>query len=312
MDMKRSLAIFLLFALVFAFGCQTAPTADEKGPITVASFIDAEGAILGKMIVLLLEADGFKVNDRTEFGTPDVLRNAILADELDLVLDYTGSGQFYFESDDDDVWSDPVLGYESTKTMDREQNQLVWLTPANANNTEVIATTRAFAEANGLVDMYDFAEYVNNGGTVKLILAAGFAENPRGLLGYEEAYGFTLTNQQLIILSSGNTAEMLKALYEGTNDVNFSLAYGTDGALDQMDLVVLADPENVPPVYLPCPVLREELYLEYPEIETILKPLFESFTKEVLQQLNAQVAFEGASATDTARNYLIENGFLDQ
>lgn len=310
--MKRSLAILLLFVLVFASGCQTAPTAEEKGPITVASFIDAEGAILGKMIVMLLEADGFTVNDRTEFGTPDVLRNALLADELDLVVDYTGSGQFYFESDNDDVWSDPVLGYEATKSMDREQNQLIWLTPANANNTEIIATTRAFAEANGLADMYDFAEYVNNGGNVKLILAAGFAENPRGLLGYEEAYGFTLSNQQLIILSSGNTAEMLKALYEGTNDVNFSLAYGTDGALDQMDLVILADPENVPPVYLPCPVLREELYTEYPEIETILKPLFESFTTEVLQQLNAQVAFEGASATDTARNYLIDNGFLEQ
>ncbi len=310
--MKRALAILMIFIMLFALGCQSAPTAEEKGPITVASFIDAEGAILGTMIVLLLEADGFKVNDRTEFGTPDVLRNAILADELDLMVDYTGSGQFYFESDNDDVWSNPTLGYEATKAMDREQNQLVWLTPANANNTEVIATTKAFAEANGLVDMADFADYVNNGGNVKLILAAGFAENPRGLLGYEDAYGFTLTNQQLIILSSGNTAEMLKALYEGTNGVNFSLAYGTDGALDQMDLVVLADPKNVPPVYLPCPVLREALHLQYPEIETILKPLFESFSMETLQQLNAQVAFEGASATDTARNYLVENGFLDQ
>ncbi len=310
--MKRIWIIVLMVSMLFAFGCQNAPATEDKGPITVASFIDAEGAILGKMIVMMLEDNGFEVNDRTEFGTPDVLRNAILADELDLIVDYTGSGQFYFESDDDALWSDPVLGYEATKMMDQEQNQLIWLTPANANNTEVIATTRAFAEANGLEDMADFAEYVNGGGDVKLILAAGFAENPRGLLGYEDAYGFTLTNQQLIILSSGNTAEMLNALYEGTNGVNFSLAYGTDGALDQMDLVVLADPKNVPPVYLPCPVLREELHIQYPEIETILKPLFESFSMEILQGLNAKVAFEGASATDTARNYLVENGFLDQ
>jgi hypothetical protein len=32
-----------------------------------------------------------------------------------------------------------------------------------------------------------------------------------------------------VLLSSGNTAEMLKALAEGTNDVNVSLVYGTDG-----------------------------------------------------------------------------------
>ena len=44
--------------------------------------------------------------------------------------------------------------------------------------------------------MEDFADYVNGGGEVKLIAAQSFIDNPLGLKGYEEAYGFTLGRDQ--------------------------------------------------------------------------------------------------------------------
>ena len=311
------ITIFMILALALVVGCGgvTAtpnPAEEAKGPVTVASMIDSEGATVGKMMVIALEEDGFEVNDRTEFGTPDILRQALLAGEVDLVLDYTGSGQYYHDVDDTDPWSDAAAGYELTRELDLEANDIVWLHPAPANNTEMLAVRREFAETHGLEDMRDFADYVHAGGTVKLITSASFAENVKGLLGYEQAYGFNLAQDQLIVLSAGNTAEMLKALVEGTNDVNASLVYGTDGALEQMDLVVLDDPESIPPVYLPTPVLRGELHERYPEIETILRPIFESLTLETLQRLNAQVAYEGRDAMATARQYLVDNGFIGE
>ena len=304
------LALVLVSLLVVLGACGGAAPGDTKGPVTIATMIDAEGAVLGQMMVLMLEANEFSVNDRTEFGTPDILRRALESGEVDLVLDYTGSGQYYHDVGDTDVWSDPVAGYERTKELDLEAHNIHWLTPAMANNTEMLALKRDFAEQHGIDDMYDFAEYVNGGGRVKLITSASFAENMKGLLGYEEAYGFQLTQDQLIVLSAGNTAEMLMALAEGTNDVNVSLVYGTDGALDQLDLVVIADPLSIPPVYLPTPVLRGEIFEEYPEIEDILAPVFETLTLETLQQLNARVAFEGQDAVQVARQYLQEHGFL--
>ncbi len=310
--MKKTLlvTIIVMFLLLTVSCGQKNFDSTKKGPVTIATFIDTEGAVLGKMMVKLLEHNGFQINDRTEFGTPDVLRKALLGGELDLVIDYTGSGQFYHDRNDDDTWSDPRKGYETIRELDREKNKLIWLEPAMANNTEVIATTRVFAAANKLKTMYDFADYVNRGGEVRLICSASFAENIRGLAGYEAAYGFKLRNDQLIILSAGNTAEMLKALVEGTSNVNFSLAYGTDGALEQMNLVVLEDPKSIPPVYLPAPVLREEIHQKYPEIEALLAPLFRTFTLEILQQLNAKVAFEGQEASKVAADYLEANGFL--
>jgi osmoprotectant transport system substrate-binding protein len=300
------LAACALAAALLSAGC--AKTAQE--PVTVASFIDSEGAILGKMIVQLLEANKIPVLDKTEFGTPDVLRKALEAGELDLVVDYTGSGQFYHEGQDPAGWTDPQTGYELTRKLDKEKNDLLWLTPAPANNTEMLAVKRDFAAKNGLKDMNDFARYVNSGAPVKLICAAGFAENPLGLLGYEKAYGFKLREDQLIILSSGNTAEMLKALVDGTNKVNVSLVYGTDGALDQMKLAVLADPQSIPPVYLPTPVIRGPVLKRYPKIESLLKPVFESLSMETLQSLNARVAYEGREARAVAREYLVSKGFL--
>ncbi len=280
------------------------------GPVTVATFIDTEGAVIGSMIVQLLRDAGFKVIDRTEFGTPDILRLALLAGEVDLVVDYTGSGQYYHEMQDTDIWSDAVRGYELTRDLDLSENDLVWLTPAAANNTEGLAVRREFAKEHGLYDIQDLADYVNAGGEVRLIAAASFAENIKGLRGFEEAYGFRLEDRQLILLASGNTSEMLKALYEGRDGVNVSLVYGTDGALSLMDLVVLEDPQGIPPVYLPAPVVRGEVYRAWPQIAGILKPLFESLGLETLQKLNAALAFEGRAPGDVADDYLKETGLL--
>jgi len=309
--MKRISTVFIaVAALIAAVGLGSCAKKNEATPVVVASMIDSEGAVLGKMMVLLLEDKKIPVQDRTEFGTPDVLRKALEAGEVHLVLDYTGSGQYYHEGGDPAVWSDPVKGYEMTKKLDAEKNDIHWLTPANANNTESLAVSRAFSAATGVKDMPSFAEYVKQGGEVKLISSQTFADNPLGLIGLEEAYGFKLKKDQLILLSGGNTAEMLKALSEGTNGVNVSLVYGTDGAIDRMQLLVLDDPENIPPVYLPAPVLAGSKLKEFPEIPGILKPLFESLTLEKLQGLNARVAYLGEDALTVAREYLTENGFI--
>jgi osmoprotectant transport system substrate-binding protein len=88
------------------------------------------------------------------------------------------------------------------------------------------------------------------------------------------------------------------------------MAYGTDGALSSLGLVVLEDTKNVQPVYRPAPLVREEVFLKYPEIEEILNPVFETLSLEILQTLNARIAIQGLPASDVATEYLKENGFI--
>lgn len=304
-----SIAMVLLLISLSLVGCQNKESA-AKGPVTVATMIDSEGAILGNMLILILEAEGFKTENKIALGTPDILRKALESKEVDLVIDYTGSGQYYGAVAEAEIWSDPQLGYEATRDFDKSANNIYWLSPSPANNTEMLAVKRDFAEKNSLKTMSDFSSYVNSGGKVKLIASSSFIANEMGLLGFQEAYGFELSADQLLVLSHGNTAEMLKALDEGTNDVNVSLVYGTDGSLKQMDMVILEDTMNIPPVYLPAPVIRGELVEKYPELEEMFKAVFDSLTLETLQELNAKVAYEGEDAKAVAYNYLKEKGFL--
>jgi len=159
--------------------------------------------------------------------------------------------------------------------------------------------------------MFDFAAYVNGGGEIKLICAASFAENELGLIGYENAYGFTLAKNQLIVLNHGNTSEMLKALYSGTDGVNASLVYGTDGSLDNLNMIAIDDPIGVPPVYLPAPVVRGEIIEAYPQIQEMFREVFDTLTKEILQTLNAKVAFAGEDPQKVAEDYLRDKGFIE-
>ena len=212
---------------------------------------------------------------------------------------------------DEEAWRDADLGYETIKTYDMDNNKLVWLQPAKANNTEMLAVKREFAEANDLEDLNDFAEYVNNGGEVKFITSQLFAEKKFGLLGMEDAYGFKLKPDQLILLPHGNTAETISALANGTDNVNVALVYGTDGALVDLDLVVLDDPQSIPPVFEPSAIVRAEVLEKYPEIEDIIEDVFESLTLENLQTMNKNVIVDGMSPKDVAKEHLTNEGFLD-
>lgn len=316
-EMKKKIiaAVIAVFTMSILASCGANETEGEvKNPddaITLGSFVDTEGGILGNMLLLALEDEGYLIEDKVQFGTPDVHRNALLQGELDLGIDYTGNGQFYSEGIEEDTWRDKDAGYDAIRAYDEENNDLIWMKPANANNTEALAVKREFAEANGLSTMEDFAEYVNGGGEVKLITSQLFAEKMTGLLGMEAGYGFELESDQLILLPHGNTAETLKALADGTDGVNVALAYGTDGSLADLDLVLLEDTLSIPPVYEPSAIIRKEVLDKYPEIQEIVENVFSLLDKENLQQMNKEVIVDGLAPRDVAETFLKDNGILE-
>ncbi len=304
--MKKALmllgAMVLILALILP-GC-------SKPGIVVGSKIDTEGALLSQMIIAMLEDNGIEAIDKSEFGPTSVVRKAITSGEIDIYPEYTGNGAFFFDEADSEVWKDAGQGFERVKMLDLAANNIVWLKSAPANNTWAIAIPKTLSEAEGLSSLDDFAAYINGGGYVKLIGSEEFITSPMAMPSFQEAYGFSLTGDQMITLSGGNTAQTEKAAAEGTDGVNAAMAYGTDGSLAALGLVVLSDPRNVQPVYEPAPIVRGEVLDQYPELATILDPVFQSLDLETLQSLNAKIAFEGQAAADVARDYLTTKGFL--
>ncbi|HSK46383.1 MAG TPA: glycine betaine ABC transporter substrate-binding protein, partial [Coriobacteriia bacterium] len=187
---------------------------------------------------------------------------------------------------------------------------VVWLSPAKANNTWAIVTTKEFAEQNNLTTMSDFAEYVEAGKDVKLAASDEFFNNVDAWPAFVEVYGIDLSQDQRVVFSGGNTAQTEKAVADGTDGVNFGMAYGTDGALADLGLVVLTDDQEAQLVYWPAPIIRKATLDQYPEIEALLKPVFDSLTLEKLQELNGRIQVNGENPEDVSRAYLTENGFI--
>lgn len=311
--MKRFLGLLSIMVIILALtvsGCAGEEKPEAKGPITVGSKIDTEGALLSQVVILMLGDNGFEMIDKSQFGPTQVVRKAILSGEIDMYPEYTGNGAFFFDETESNVWKDARQGWERVKKLDMEQNNIVWLKPAPANNTWAIALPRDLAEKENLRTLDDFATYVNRGGYVKLAGSEEFVTSPMALPSFQDAYGFTLKDEQLLTLSGGNTALTEKAAAEGTDGVNAAMAYGTDGSLSALNLVVLDDPRGAQPVYEPAPIVHGETFNQYPEMADILNPVFQSMDLVTLQTLNGKIAFEGQDATDVARDYLSSKGFL--
>jgi len=300
--------IGLLFGTVVAL--LSAGAAAAEGKIVVASKIDTEGALLGNMIVALLEAHGLTVENKLQLGPTNIVRAAILAGQIDIYPEYTGNGALFFHLEQDPVWKDWAKGAAKVAALDRETNRLTWLAAAPANNTWTIALRQDLAERHNLKTMGDFAKYLAAGGAIKLAASAEFVESPAALPAFEATYGFHLKDAQLLTLSGGNTSATLRAAAEGTSGVNAAMAYGTDGALAALGLTALEDDKGAQVVYAPAPVVREPVLQQHPEIAKLLDPVFATLTLEALQQLNAKIAVEGEDAGAVAAAYLKSQHFL--
>jgi len=273
-------------------------------PVVVSSKIDTEGAVLGQMILQTLEEADIPVENRLQLGATSIVRNAIKAGEIDLYPEYTGNAAFFHDQADRDIWKDAAKAYEQAASLDKKAHNIVWLTPAKANNTWAMSVRGDLARENGLNTLEDLASYINGGGAFKFAASAEFVESASALPAFQEAYGFKLGSDQLLILSGGNTAATLRAAALTDNDVNGAMTYGTDGGLNALDLKVMEDTLGVQPVYQPAPIVRAEVLETYPNIREVLAPVFESLDLETLQRLNGQVAVNGVPAEAVARDYL--------
>ena len=298
----RRLLLATSLALPALWG--TRARAQASGPVTLASKLDTEGALLGQVMTLALEARGVAVRARLQLGPTRILRQAILAGEVDLYPEYTGNGAFFFQQENDPAWRRADTAYERVKELDAARNDISWLRPAPANNTWAIAVRGDLAGRVGLRSLEDLARYLAGGGSFKLAASAEFVESPAALPAFQRAYGFALSPSQLLVLPGGDTAVTMRAAGEGLNGVNAAMVYGTDGAISALSLRVLEDSKGAQIVYQPAPCARGEVARRLPELQDWLGPAFASLTLERLQALNAAVVVEGRPLRDVAREHL--------
>ena len=305
-SIQRRAALLLVSALAV-----TGAIAQTATPVRDGSKIDTEGKLLGNMIVLVLEANGIKTENKASLGNTKVVRGAITGGEIDIYPEYTGNGAFIFSEESSPVWKNAKAGYERVKQLDYEKNKIVWLEASPANNTWAIALRKDVATANKLKSMDDLGKWLAKPGSqFKLAASAEFVERSDALPAFQTAYNFKLKPEQLLTLAGGDTAVTIKAAAEKTSGVNAAMAYGTDGAVAALGLVILEDPKGVQPIYAPAPIIREETLKKNPKIKDLLAPVFKLLDGPTLQTLNAKIQLDGQDAKKVAGDFLKSKGLL--
>lgn len=300
-----------------AVGESTGPSGSADGgdaaPLAGASFAlgtkgFTEHFILTEATRLLLEDAGASVTIR-DLPATEQLRNALLGGDVDLYWEYTGTAWSNFlghEGVPEGVAAMEL--YDTVGAEDREQNGVVWLPPADINNTYAIAIRSEAAEEIGVTTLGDFAELLERDpAAMTLCVDTTFADRPDGLPAIEETYGFTWPADQITV---SDYALVYPSVDEG-QPCNFGEVYATDGRVVGLDLTLIEDPEGAFLSYLPAPLMLEDTYENHGEvIAELLAPMTDALDQETITALNARVDVDGEFPEQVAEDWLREDGLL--
>lgn len=308
MTARPTLRLLWLIACLYFLDFHVAQAA---APLVISSKLSAESALIAQMIRLKASAAGIPTIDRTVLAATPIMRRAIIAGEVDLYVEYTGNAAFFYNQPTLALWRDWQSGYTTGAHLDLAKHQLVWLTPAPANNRWALTIREELAQQYQLHTLSDLANLLRAHPEVKLKLACSTEfVNSDTLKALEQTYGFHLTASQLVILAGGETAAFMRAAAKQIDGVNMAMVYSTDGAIRASRLTLLDDDQHVEPVYAPVPIVRLAALNRYPQLSRISQSILERLDTETLQTLNARIQLEGVPITQVAREWLTQQRLL--
>lgn len=288
------------------------PTAELNGEISdidlsgthvsIGSKNFTEQIILGKIGAILLQSAGADVEDLTNVPGSTSARQALVAGDMDMMFEYTGTAWITYLGKTDPI-PDTQKQYEAVKEADTA-NGLTWLPPAPMNNTYALAVSQDTAEEYGMESLDDITKLPVEEQTI--CSDAEFIARNDGLMPMLETYGVEQpSRERLLEMDSG---AVYAALDRG--ECRMGSVFATDGRIDALDLHVLSDPKGFFPKYNMAPVVRTEVIEENPEIAELLAPLSDILTDERMQQLNARVDVDGEDYATVAYDFLREEGLI--
>ncbi|MEL5566695.1 glycine betaine ABC transporter substrate-binding protein [Serratia ureilytica] len=276
-------------------------------PLTLASKNFTEQRILSAITVQYLRAKGFQVEPKTNLATV-ITRNAMINKQIDMTWEYTGTSLIIFNHINKRMT--PQETYDTVKKLDAKLG-LVWLQPADMNNTYAFAMQRRRAEKEQIRTMSQLVAKVEQVRKTDpkhnwlLGLDLEFAGRSDGLKPMQALYDMPLDRPQIRQMDPG-------LVYNAIRDgfVDAGLVYTTDGRVKGFDLQVLEDDKGYFPSYAVTPVVRAEVLQNTPGLEAALNTLSKQFNNQVITELNAKVDIDYQTPQQVADAFLKQRGLI--
>lgn len=288
--MNRLRSAILLIAAVLVAGASA-----QEPAVRVGSKNFTEQEILGEIAAQLIErTTDLRVERRFGLGGTDICHAALVGGELDIYIEYTGTGLLTVLNHD--VIANPARAFRVVAGEYRDEYDLEWLPPIGFNNTYAITVRGEQADAQGWRTIGDLAD---DAGGLRAGFTSEFMERPDGYPGLRDVYGIRFGST--VDLDPGL---MYQALADGQVDV--ICAFATDARIAEFELRTLTDDRSFFPPYDAAPVVRGELLRAYPEIRDALAALAGTISDEGMRRMNHAVDIDRRPPADVARDWINE------
>lgn len=265
----------------------------ERKKITVGSKFFTEQVILAELVAQEIEAKaGLPVERKSNLGGTMLVQKAMLAGEVDVYVEYTGTALTAVLGEKPEGSAEEV--YRRVQAEYAKRFQFAVLPPLGFENTFAMVIRGNDAEELGLVKMSDL-------GRVARKWRAGvgyeFLERPDGYRGWTERYGLEFDGPPKVM----DLGLIYRALAEKQVDV--VAGNSTDGLIEALGLAALEDDRHYFPPYDAVPVAREATLREYPKVREALESLAGKISATEMRKLNYAVDGEHRNVADVVREF---------
>lgn len=281
MGTVRSYALLLLLPVVLAGARPAAPE------VVVGSKKFTESVILGEVARQLVAAAGVEARHRSELGGTRVLWNALLAGDVDVYPEYTGT------------LVQEILAAEAATAAGLDSllaRQGVRMTPPlGFNNTYALGMRAAQAERLGIRTISDLRQHP----ALRLGFSNEFMDRADGWPGLRGHYALPHADVR------GLDHDLAyRGLAGGTLDVTD--LYATDAEIAAYDLRVLEDDRGFFPDYHAVLLYRADLAARAPGAVAALHRLAGRISDEAMIRMNARARLDGQPERGVAAGFLRE------
>jgi osmoprotectant transport system substrate-binding protein len=272
---------------------------EGKPGVTIGTKDFTEEFVLGNLYAQALEAKGYKVTLKENIGSTEIIDKALTSNEIDAYPEYTGVS-LSVVAKNDKLTKSPEETAQLVKEFYEGRGQVV-SDPTPFQDTDAIATTKEFAEQNGLKEVADLKKL----DSFTLGARPEFKSRFNGLKGMEQVYG--IKNAKFKQLALGLQYPSLDK-----GDVDSANVFSTDAQLASGKYTVLEDPEGVfgfQNVYF---VINKDKYdaLGGTEFMDVVNSVNSLLTEDAMTSMNAAVDLDKKKPADVAKAFLEANQLL--
>jgi osmoprotectant transport system substrate-binding protein len=300
--MRRSFFALLLLVAFCLSACHKGP----QSKVTIGSKFFTEQVILAELLAQHIEAKtGITVIRKTNLGGSLLVHKALLAGELDLYVEYTGTALTAVLNESPNSYNQGVTPndysnvYNRVKELYSDRFHLEVTEPLGFENTFAMVIRGDDAKNLHLRKISDIA-------TIAPKWRAGvgyeFLERPDGFRGWSDRYNLHFAESPKVM----DLGLIYRALVD--HQVDIVAGNSTDGLIDSLGLVALEDDRHYFPPYDAVPIVRQSTLARFPQLGAALADLAGKLSAADIRRLNYAVDAQHQDAAAVVRAFRQSRG----